>query len=806
MTQRDLQFLSFWAINDPLEPDSLKAQLDEMRAAGLNGVVFHPRYYPNRPEYMGEAYLAAVSELILYAKRIGMTFWLYDENGWPSGTAGGAVLARRPDLTCRWVALEADGAGGFRPVFRERRAPSSFDPEAVSLFMDITHEGYRRGLDPEAFAYVEGFFTDEVGFLDGHGATVKDGSLPWDDRLPELYAARYGEELLPRLPALFADGADSADSAEARVRYWELITDLLAESFYRPIREWCARHGKRFTAHLKAEEHPFFQLSYSGSCFRVLREVETPAIDALERYPGNHYYPRIAHSIAMQQGREHALAEAMGGSGWGVSPESFVDYCLWLASHGVDRFVLHLNQYRLKSQAIRDWPPSMPCHLTWREAFPAVLADVRRRAAALPDLRAEPELLVVAPTRGVMAAFVPSEAHGMNEHDGSHYPDNAAGRINRAFLELIDACYASGAHYELTEEREEAGALRDGALWIGRRAYRRVLVADGCRWAAPERLDALRAAGVAVFAAAEAEAALHGPRRVREAAAASAPAGLTPAQSLWRAEAPARNQLPLAFERAGERLRAVVRRAPEAALDGAALVLHDPVEAAYAQGERLSLERRADGLFEAPLPAAAGAETLTIEVEPLPGGEGEPFAFVRGRFTVASRSGFAPKDDRQLKSAGPFELRGEAPPLAEDAVTSGYPFAGEPIAAVKTFECERAVEGPARLRLNGVEAQAARVFLDGVDAGWCWGPTWSVALPNGLAAGAHELRVELIPSTFNTFGPHRHIDGDRHLTSPAQYEGVKNFADRPDAPERTHGDFWHFVRFGIAGDVTIERE
>lgn len=77
-----------------------------------------------------------------------------------------------------------------------------------------------------------------------------------------------------------------------RTRYWELMTDELVDSFYKPIHDWCLANGKEFTAHLKGEENLFFQLSYSSSCFHVLRNVSVPPIDALERHPGNQYYSR----------------------------------------------------------------------------------------------------------------------------------------------------------------------------------------------------------------------------------------------------------------------------------------------------------------------------------------------------------------------------------------------------------------------------------------------------------------------------------------------------------------------------------
>ena len=67
----------------------------------------------------------------------------------------------------------------------------------------------------------------------------------------------------------------------------------------------------------------------------------------------------------------------------------------------------------------------------------------------------------------------------------------------------------------------------------------------------------------------------------------------------------------------------------------------------------------------------------------------------------------------------------------------------------------------------------------------------------GIKQGIHRTVIRLIPSTFNTYGPHHHIDGDRHLTSPMQYSGEKGFADAQDAPSFTLTDKWHFVKFGI---------
>jgi hypothetical protein len=52
--------------------------------------------------------------------------------------------------------------------------------------------------------------------------------------------------------------------------------------------------------------------------------------------------------------------------------------------------------------------------------------------------------------------------------------------------------------------------------------------------------------------------------------------------------------------------------------------------------------------------------------------------------------------------------------------------------------------------------------------------------PSGT--GTHRLRHELVPDTFNGFGPHHYYGGDWHIVSPDQIKGVRNFAGPADAP------------------------
>ncbi|BFT74504.1 hypothetical protein [Paenibacillus sp. P36] len=803
-----LTFMALWAINDNLDLSRLKQQLDDMQATGMTGVVFHPRNYPDTPVYMSKAYLNIVSDLILHAKSIGMSFWIYDENGWPSGTASGQVIARRPDLICEWVEWQEEAGRESKLNFYAKNAVSSLDPQATALFIEITHEGYRNGLAPEAWAYVTGFFTDEVAFLDGHSVSVKHGDIPWISRLPEMYQARFGEELLPLLPLLFIEGERSR---EVRVRYWELITDALIEGFYKPIQDWCAAQGKLFTGHLKGEENPFFQLSYSGSCFHVLKGLTMPAIDALERFPGNDFYPRMVHSVSVQQGRESCLVEAHGGSGWGVTPESFTNYIVWLAGHGLEQFVLHLAQFRLKSEAVHDWPPSMPLHLTWRDALPSVLDGIRSKVAELPELRSsQPELLIVTPTRGIMEHFDPRDAMVINEHNGEGVPDTVSGRLSNQFIALVQQVHATGVHYELSEERtlEEIASVDEGCITVGHRSYRKVLVANGCSWtrntAGKTIIDRMQAAGVEVRTgevfAASAE--------LSEQPVANSHPAETPVQTAWAAAMPAANLFAVEFTaKEGGKLTACVEAAAFSSNPEMEVVLLDKPKELSVNGRMFVHYSCKDDRYRFSVPHSLLAEggSLELQLELAEVDEPNPVVFIEGKFLVRSLSSYHDKDARQQMTEGPFLLSPTSDLAADDLVSAGLPFCGWPVTITKSLELGACAE-QVTLQLTGINADAAQLFVDGVELGWTWGPHWQLALPNEISAGSHELVIQLIPSTFNVFGPHRHVDGDRHLTSPDQYKGVKNFADSPDAPNHTLGKAFHFVKFGISGEIMLLRQ
>ena len=78
----------FWAWNCELNADLLKKEIDYMHEMGFGGYMMHPRVGMATP-YLSEEYMNLVRACVEKGKQNGMLSWLYDEDKWPSGFAGG---------------------------------------------------------------------------------------------------------------------------------------------------------------------------------------------------------------------------------------------------------------------------------------------------------------------------------------------------------------------------------------------------------------------------------------------------------------------------------------------------------------------------------------------------------------------------------------------------------------------------------------------------------------------------------------------------------------------------------------------
>lgn len=807
------RFASLWAINAPLDTAELRRQLAGFAEDGLDGVVFHPRFYPGEPAYLGDEYLDFVADAIEAAAALGLDFWIYDENGWPSGTVGGRMLTEHPELRQRWLelrpagnlppgstsllAIDRDGAA-FHLVERIGDGVDYLSPDLAGRFLELCYARYADGLPRDAFRHVAGFFSDEPEFGLGHSHhdLPPDGAVPWTPDLPAAYAARHGEDLVPLLPALFGP---HPRAAEVRERFWELVTDLFAERFLARIDEWCRSRGVRFTAHVKGEEHPLFQVPTVGSLGAVARRMDLPGLDALGRDPGNDFYPRLVSSAARQFGDGRCMAEAFGGAGWGAGPADLERMLLWLGDHGVTDVMLHIAQYRLDSVAIEDWPPSQPTHLSWRPAYAELIQRVREHLTGSP--RPPADTLVVVPQRGIMRAFEAGEFVRMNVHDAHDYADSAAGRINAEFLALVERLHAAGVAYDFVDERtlESEGRIVGGELHVGAARYRRIVVARGAvlqeDW---QRRTAALLADTPPHAPRPAGAAQ--PSRSGSRARPGGEADLGRLE--WRLARPPRNDLvleatpePEGWYSASIRNRGFTGAASlhfadelrELTWDGTSLPIAGDPAVARVLVERSSSVHRV---------RFRPARPLQPEVRPR--------LWLSGGFHVTVEGRWHHRGDVSVV-AGDFALAAPPPsgsPLngAVEPTVDGFPFLFEPLHLTTSLDLPF---GARSLLLSGARAAAALVTVGGAEPRWCWGPDWTVPVS---ASGVTTVELALYPTSQNRYGPHHHYLGDPRVVSPAQAHGVRNYADPDDAPQRTDVGEWMLRRLAAPTAATIVRD
>jgi hypothetical protein len=804
------RFYTFWSINGDLDQARLQRQLADFKAAGLHGVVFHPRFYPGHPPYMSPAYLAEVNACILHAKKLGLRFWLYDENGWPSGTGDGQVLAKYPDSGAWRLDLTPQAApgslGSFTTAGLNHLVPGaeaapmtwhltphqinyvdSLDPKVLGHFLELIHERYRTGLSAEAFAYVEAFFADEP-----ESGIIKDpfpvvAGIPWSPVMPARLLEKFGAGYAEKLPLLFTREPGYQD---VRITYWELVSDVLIDGFFAPYLAWCRKNGKQFIGHVKGEEHPLFQLPMVGSLHRIFRHLSIPGIDSLERYPALDFYPRQAAAASRQFSNGRSMVECFGGAGWGASPEDVERYTLWLGRNGLTDFVFHLSQYRLDTPALTDWPPSEPLHLSWHEAFPAMLARVTRELTTNPP--PVPSTLVVAPYRGLMAEYEPWELFQTNQHVATTFPDTPASRMNTAFLATLEQLKAAGIPYDLTDERtlETDGRLESGRILLGQATYTHLIVDPAAilrgPWSKVERV----ALNALISSARPATPVTLSNQRVE-----GNPLHLSqPIPLTWQIPALPENAWLIEPQRIAPREYTATFTTAFGATNPAGLFLHfaDDLVDATLDDSPLALTAGYDGAL-ATLPALGTGEH-TLRFRTVREFAAKPFLWLKGPFILQSHTAYTVGPNHTIRTAGPFTAGVQAVVPAAELAAAGFPFLNQPLAAETTFT----LAAPAgTLGFTDVLGDAARVTIDGQSAGWAWGPDWQLALPSPLAAGPHRLRLELVPSTFNSFGPHHYYNGDWHVVSPGQIVGEKNFADLPDAPNFTHVPEWHFKPFQL---------
>ena len=107
---------AFWFLNHRLEDGEMKRQLRVLKDAGFSGIFPHPRAGLLTP-YLSRTWFDRVRTIARECRRLGLEFWLYDEDPYPSGVCGGKVTFDHEEFASRSLRFsEHEAAGDGDPV------------------------------------------------------------------------------------------------------------------------------------------------------------------------------------------------------------------------------------------------------------------------------------------------------------------------------------------------------------------------------------------------------------------------------------------------------------------------------------------------------------------------------------------------------------------------------------------------------------------------------------------------------------------------------------------------------------------
>lgn len=482
----------FWSWNGDMEVAEVEEQMRQFSAGCYGGVIVHARAGLTIP-YMGDAWFTAYEAVLNAAEKYNMEVWMYDEDGWPSGFAGGKVnalgedyllkrvgygFAPPTDVRCRRLAAyRKTGEAAFVRIPYEEAAEGDLcfwytvephyvdllDARVTAAFIEHTHEVYKRHIGDRFGTVVKGIFTDEP--------QLHTGGITWSNVLEDAYRKAYGRDLLDELWLLLVAGEGYRT---VRREFWELIGRLMENGFSRQLGEWCEKNGIMLTGHFAAEDGLCDVIASNGGVMPHYRHFQLPGIDHLGSRCATPVLMKQTASVSNQFGNGEVLSETSGCSGWGVSFRRVCWTWGWQSVLGITKPCYHLAAYSIRGVRKRDYPAFFSYQTPWWDQF----ADLNKWVDGLNALMKEG-------TRDVRVLVIPPVRGAMSEYRGEQKTSDAVRRFSNEYRLLLENLIDVQVDFELGDERLLAtdGAVQTGQMCLGRGRYDLVFVCEGSEMA-----------------------------------------------------------------------------------------------------------------------------------------------------------------------------------------------------------------------------------------------------------------------------------------------------------------------------------
>lgn len=508
----------FWSWNGKLDKDELLHQIRIFKEMGMGGFFMHSRI-GLATKYMSQEWFDMIHGCIAEAEVQDMDAWLYDEDRWPSGYAGGLVtkapenrlhlifLTEVPYAECADFEVDRETIALFAAVVdginaenvRKISSPSEvkegetllqfvfcadFDYswyndcsylnpmkiEAVKMFIDLTHEKYLKECGGKFGKRVPGIFTDEPQY--GYVVTQRDWinetkySTTFDMQIRDIILERYNYDIIDRIYELFFD-VKECEFPVSRMHYVKVMTELFLENYGKVIGDWCKKHNLCYTGHVMGEDYLSRQVWNCGSPMRYYRYMDMPGIDMLSEFSSNYFIARELSSAGRQFGLKNRLAELYGCTGWEFPPAGHKAIGDWLLALGVNFRCQHLSHYTMAGEGKRDYPASIREHLPWYREHKIVEDYFARICAVLSDCEERCDILLLSPNESAWCLICKNFITDKRMYD-----------LDRDFADLNMKLQRNTLDFDIGDEGilAEDGKIIDGKLQVGLMEYSAVVV------------------------------------------------------------------------------------------------------------------------------------------------------------------------------------------------------------------------------------------------------------------------------------------------------------------------------------------
>lgn len=520
----------FWAWNSELNCNELVEQINILKAMGFGGAHLHSRTGMATP-YLSDEFMELVQICVDKSKEEDMKVWLYDEDRWPSGAAGGivtkdpkyrakyllitptpyekkdgngntlissaaAVRTGNGSLLARYdVQLNANGTlkkykmigenenaeGVIWYVYLETPNPSpwynnqtylnTLDKASVQEFVNVTHEAYKEAVGKEFGDVIPAIFTDEPQF--SHKTTLnfsgelKDVVLPWTDDFDYTYKQTYDCDIFLNFPELIWEFENEV--SVTRYRYHDHIAERFASAFADTVGQWCTNNGIMLTGHMMEEPTLKSQTAALGEAMRSYRSFELPGIDML--CDSREYTTaKQAQSASHQYGRKGVLSELYGVTNWDFDFRGHKLQGDWQTALGVTVRVPHLSWVSMGGEAKRDYPASINYQSPWHLEYPIIEDHFARVNTALTRGKPIVRIGVIHPVESYWLHWGPKE---QTSQIREQMDENFNNITNWLLFSQLDFDFISESL--LPEQCEEVKA----PIQVGQMTYD-VIIVPGC--------------------------------------------------------------------------------------------------------------------------------------------------------------------------------------------------------------------------------------------------------------------------------------------------------------------------------------